>query len=299
MCSPLLTSKRPAVGKDNLAAKQFIIESGKLLERDIVVSLPRFSVFLGVFSLLSTTPLMNGTLGNPQSAPTEIDSYSTVLHSQSLEEQRAALKQILADPKQYVQRIQQSLRNYPGLLRTDPIAAKRAVYLSALVRDPSFPPILVNSIGRPDVLDDCIYSCPVVFSLTIQACFGGWNPPHDLDKELTAVGDLLAEIHRVPLIKLKVGSIADVIQGPGTDRLREEFDHKSEAQLILIAGPRTPSKETRGNAAFRLETLVTGSKNRIDLYLLALNDFEDGSGEYKGAVYESIYRAELAKARGQ
>jgi len=242
---------------------------------------------------------MDGMLGKPQSAPAHTDSYDLLLHSQSLPEQRAALNQILLDPKQYVQRIQQSLREYPGLLRTNPIAAKRAVYLSALVRDPSFPPILVKSIGRPDILDDCIYSCPAVFALTIQACFGGWNPPHELDRELTTVGDLLAEIHRVPLIQLKVGSIADVIQGPGTDKRREEFDHKSEEQLIQMAGPMTPSKETRGNAAFRLQTLVTGSKNRIDLYLLALNDFEDGSSEYKGAVYESIYRAELAKSHGQ
>ena len=72
-------------------------------------------------------------LGKPQSAPAHTDSYDLLLHSQSLPEQRAALNQILLDPKQYVQRIQQTLRDYPGLLRTDPIAAKRAVYLSALM----------------------------------------------------------------------------------------------------------------------------------------------------------------------
>ena len=66
-----------------------------------------------------------------------------------------------------------------------------------------------------------------------------------------------------------------------------------------MSGPTTPSEETRGYAAFRLETLVTGSKDWVELYLLALNDFEDGSGEYKGAVYQSIYRAEPAKSRGK
>jgi len=45
--------------------------------------------------------------------------------------------------------------------------------------------------------------------------------------------------------------------------------------------------------------LVTESKNRVDLYLLALNDFEDGSSEYKDAIYQSIYRAELAKKRSE
>jgi hypothetical protein len=283
----------------NLAAKPFIIEAQPVVGEDLVASLARFLAFLGVISLLPIPPFMEGVSGRAQPAPTQTDSYGVLLHSQSLAEQRAALNQILKDPTQYVPRIQQSLRDYPGLLRTDPAAAKRAVYISAFVRDPSFPPILVKSLGLPDVLDDCIYACPVVFALTIQACFGGWSPPQNLDSELTTVYDMQAEIHRVPRMSLKVGSIADVIQGPGTDKLREEFDQKSEEQLIQMAGPMTPSKETRMNAAFRLETLVTGGKNRIDLYLLALNDFEDGSGEYKGAVYQSIYRAELARSRGQ
>src|SRR5215467_8108849 len=67
------------------------------------------------------------------------DSYDVLLHSQSLAEQREALKVILESPEKYVVRIQQNLRDYPRLLRTDPTAAKRAVYISALVRDPSFP----------------------------------------------------------------------------------------------------------------------------------------------------------------
>jgi len=264
-----------------------------------VASLARLLAPLGLISLLTIPPGMDGALGKSQSAPTVTESYNALLHSRSLEEQRSALNQILKEPKQYVQQIQQSLREYPRLLQTDPTAAKRAVYLSALVRDPSFPPILVKDLGLPDVLDDCIYACPVVFALTVQACFAGWTPPRNLDPQLTTVHDLQVEIRRVPLIDLKVGSITDVIQGPGTDELREEFDQKSEEQLIQMAGPMTPSKETRGYAALRLETLVTGSKDRVDLYLLALNDFEDGSSEYKGAVYESIYRAELAKSRGK
>lgn len=89
------------------------------------------------------------------------------------------------------------------------------------------------------------------------------------------------------------------MQGPLVEKHRKELEGKTEEQLIQVAGPMTPSIETRVLATFWLETLVTSSKNRIELYLLALNDFEDGSGEYKDAVYQSIYRAELAKARGQ
>jgi hypothetical protein len=178
------------------------------------------------------------------------------------------------------------------------MAAKRAVYISALIRDPSFPPILVKSLGVPDVLDDCIYACPLVFALTVQACFGGWNPPQKLDTQLTTVHDLQAEIQYVSRISLKVGSIDDVVQGPEAEEHRKEIEGKTEEQLIQIAGPTTQSTGTRTFAAYRLETLVTGSKNLLDLYLVALNDFEDASGEYRSAVYQSIYRAELAKTRG-
>jgi hypothetical protein len=269
-----------------------------------MASLCRFFVFLGAISLLPNPQLAIGVAGhtivlNPQSASTESDAYAVLLHSKSLADQRAALSEVLHHQQQFVTRIQQSLRNYPRLLRTDPIAARRAVYISALVRDPSFAPILVKSLGVPIVLDDCEYACPAVFALTIQARFADWNPPQDLDSQLTTVHDLRAEIQMVSRISLKRGSITDVIQGPGVEKLEKEFDGKSEEQIIQMAGPMTSSKETRMNAAFRLETLVTDSKNRIDLYLLALNDFEDGSGEYKGAVYQSIYRAELAKTQGQ
>jgi hypothetical protein len=266
--------------------------------------LGRFLVLLGVISLFPNTQRAGSTTGNsilarPQHESEQSDSYDVLLHSKSLANQHAALSEVLDHRQLYVPRIQQSLRDYPRLLQTDPIAARRAVYISALVRDPSFAPILVKSLGVPIVLDDCEYACPVVFALTIQACFAGWTPPQGLDPQLTTVNDLRAEIQMVSRISLKRRLITDVIQGPGVEKLEKEFGSRSEEQIIQMAGPMTSSQETRMNAAFWLETLVTESKNRIDLYLLALNDFEDGSGEYKGAVYQAIYRAELAKMRGQ
>ncbi len=257
-----------------------------------MLSFVRYLIFFGLILLLPIGPFAG------ERATDARDNYNVLLHSRSLPDQREALKAILDGPQKYVLRIQQSLRDYPRLLRTDPTAAKRAVYISALVRDPSFPPILVKSLGVPDVLEDCEYACPVIFALTIQACFAGWKLPADLDPRLTTVHDLKAAIDYMPRISLKTGMIEDVVQGPEVEKHRREIEGKTEEQLIQLAGPMTPSAETRMFAAFRLETLVSASKNRIDLYLLALNDFEDGSGEYKGAVYKSIYRAELAKARG-
>ena len=238
-------------------------------------------------------------LGSPQTGFGQGDSYDVLLHSQLISDQRMALTALLDHPQEYMPRIRQDLQGYPQLLRTDPMAAKRAVYISAFVRDPSLAPILAKSLGVGDVLDQCEYACPVVFALTIQACFNGWSPPSNLDSKLTTVYDLQREIHRVPHLSLKIGSIENVVQGRGLEEHRKEIEGKTEEQLIQMAGPMTSSIETRMFAAFRLETLITRSKNRIDLYLLALNDFEDGSGEYRSAVYESIYRAEVAMAHGQ
>jgi hypothetical protein len=227
------------------------------------------------------------------------DEYGVLLHSRSLAEQREALHAIVADPQKYVSRIQHDLRDYPHLLSTNPRAAERVVYLSALLRDPSFPPILVKSLGNELVLDDCIYACPAVFAIAIQSHFGGWKLPASLDSNLDTVHDLKTAIAYMPRISLKVGRIEDATQGPWLELHRKDIKGKTEEELIRLAGPTTQSLDTRILAVFQLEVSVSTSKNLTDLYLLAMNDFEDGSGEYKSAVYQSIYRAELAKSKGK
>ena len=78
------------------------------------------------------------------------------------------------------------------------------------------------------------------------------------------------------------------MQGPGVEKYRKQFEGKTEEQLIQLAGPSNASEESRIYAASWLETLVSRSKNRLELYLLAFNDFEDASSEYRGAIYCSI-----------
>jgi hypothetical protein len=156
------------------------------------------------------------------------DNYDIALHSRSLEEQREALKAILADPEKYVPRIQQSLRDYPKLLRNDRRAADRAVYISALVRDPSFAPILVKNLGVPDVVEYCEYACPAVFALTVQACFAGWKPPANPDPRLSTVYDLKHAIDYVSHMSLEVQPIEAVLQGPGAEKHRREHEDRRD-----------------------------------------------------------------------
>jgi hypothetical protein len=249
---------------------------------------------------LLAVALMMPSWGRDQGPqPRQADAYGVLLHSRSLADQRTALTAVMRDTQNYVPRIQQSLLDYPRLLRTDPVAANRAVYVSALVRDPSFPPILVKNLGNASVLEECEYPCPVVFALTIQASFAGWRLPPNLDSNLTTVHDLQTSIGYVPRLSLKVGSIDDVVQGPALEEHRKELEGKTEEELIRMAGPATKSIDTRLFAAYRLETLVADSRNRIELYLLVLNEVRDASGEYRDAVYQAIYRAEVAKARSK
>jgi hypothetical protein len=233
----------------------------------------------------------------PTARPT--NSYYVLLHSKSIASQRTALEAVLHDRQNYIPRIQQSLRDYPRLLRSDRVAANRAVYLAALVRDPSFPPLMVKSLGNPNILDECEYACPIVFALTVQASFAGWKLPSNLDSQLTTVNDLRSTIRSVSHLTLKVEPLEAVVQGPALQKYRNEIEGRTEEQLIRMAGPTNGSIDSRLFATYRLETLVTDSRNRIELYLLALNEVLDNSAEYRGAVYRAIYRAELAKVRSE
>ena len=248
--------------------------------------------------LLLLVTLTASALAYAQQVTAELpDSYEVLLHSNSVASQRTALEAVLHNPRKYVPRIQQSLRDYPRLLRSDRRAANRAVYLSALVYDPSFPPLLVKMLGNAKFLDECIYACPVVFALTVHAGFAGWKLPPDLDLQLTTVTDLRSSIANVSKLTLTVEPLEDVVQGPSLEKHRKEIQGKNEEELIQMAGPTSGSIDTRLFAAYRLETLATDSRNRIELYLLAFNEVSDGSGEYREAVYQAIYRAELAKMR--
>jgi hypothetical protein len=238
-------------------------------------------------------------VGRAESRSAEPDSYDVILHSHSRAEQRAALNTILRRRQDYVPRIRQSLREYPRMVRTDWLAATRAVHLAALVRDSSFAPILVGMLRDSTVLEECIYACPVVFALTMQAAFGGWSLPTTLDTSLTTVTDLQHAVRYASRTILDVLPIDSVIQGAVVERNRKRIAGKSEEELIKMVGNASYG-ELAMLAPFALQVSVTTSKNRNDLYLLLMDDDRaDASNERRGAIYLAIYRAETARARGR
>jgi len=136
-----------------------------------------------------------------------------LLHSSSVSEQRGALVTVLATPREYVPRIRQALQTYAKQLEKDPVAANRAVYVAALVRDASFIPILVKLLDDPNVIDECIYSCAPVFALSVFANFGGWRIPASLNSNRAPASDLRSSMQWVPRLTLEKRPVEEVVQG--------------------------------------------------------------------------------------
>jgi hypothetical protein len=236
---------------------------------------------------------------SPQT-PAAADAYDALLHSDSLSEQRTALRTISRTPRLYLPRLRQSLRDYPRLVVSDPRAAGRAVTLATYLRDPVFVSLLLDSLGHPDVEAGCAHACPVVLALTVHAAFGGWTAPLDLNPGLTTVHDFQAAVERMARLSLAVVPVKSLTAGAGSDPDLSTVDGKSERQLIEMAGPQTSSFALRRLAALALQASVTTSVSRRELYLLAMNNIPDDASErYLQAVYEAIYRAEFARSHGR
>lgn len=248
--------------------------------------------------------------------PAASDAFETLLHASSLDQQRTALATIASDRRAYLPRLRQSLRDYARLVVSDPQASLRAVTLATYLNDIAFAGILLESIGNTDVEAGCASPCPVSLALAVHAAFGEWHVPLDINPGLPSVSGFQSVLARI-----SPGGVGarppspDSGESPSSSQslpsslpssppaLPDDADGISgqpERQLIVLAGPATPSGERRLAAARALATSVTTSTRRRDLYLLAMNP---PSGEaapaYLGAVYEAIYRAEFARVHGR
>jgi hypothetical protein len=233
-----------------------------------------------------------------ESASTRI--YSIALHSRSLEEQRTALLAIQKSPEVFLPHLRRSLEDYLQLLTRDPLAADRAAYMVALIGDSAAADALAAHLAKAETVDACIYTCAPVFALTIQARFRNWRIPSNLDRSAWTARDLEAGVRGIDAIELVEAPIETVAVGPFIDSNRHLLTGKSVADLVRMAGPDTKSTDERLIAALRLETIVTSSAHRLDLYLLAMNNLErDASQEYRFAVHEANFRAEKALALGR
>src|SRR4029079_13030119 len=79
----------------------------------------------------------------------------------------------------------------------------------------------------------------------------------------------------VPRLTLEKRPVEEVVQGALLQEHKKEIEGKTEEELIQMAGPATASIDTRLIAVYELEVSVSRSNNRLDIYLLAINDIRD------------------------
>jgi hypothetical protein len=235
-------------------------------------------------------------------AATPETTLKTLLGSVNLIEQRAAFEKIVSSPKQYVPLVRDRLVLFAkGRIKLPMRSIDRLFYLAAFLKDKTIVPPIEALWRNTDILPYyCLYSCPIVFALTIYATYDLWTPPDNIKKVLDRHHDLYPEIRIASDISLDPTPKEHRAQGPGIDSLLKEASMKSEEELIELAGPKTKDWEKRFAAVCQLSYTVATSKNLKDLYWLAIQEPEpDGACEFRSSLYTAIYRAERAKRLGR
>ena len=232
------------------------------------------------------------------------ETFDTLLSSGGLSEQRAAFEKIASSPEQYVPLVRNRLASVAnGQVQISAESLDRLLYLSAFLKDKSLiHPIERLWIDRDFLPNYCLYSCPLVFSLTIYATDGLWKPPENIEKVLLRHYDLDPEIRIASEISLEPTPLEQLKQKIlGMDRYLEELSKESEQQQIDQAGRQTEDYIKRLAAVFQLEYSISSSENLKDLYWLAIqaDKMEAVNFEFRRALYRAIYRAEKARRNGQ
>ena len=235
------------------------------------------------------------------------DAENTInifLGSGDLAGQRAAFDKIAASPGKYLPLVRNRLASIAsGQFKTTEQSRSldRLFYLAAFIKDKSLVSPIEKLWKDTDFLPDyCVYSCPIVFALTIYATSDLWTPPETMGKALDRHEDLYAEIRTASEISLEPTPYKDRARGPGIDTYLEEMANKPERELIEKAGPETQESRVGLAAAFQLAYSVSSSENLKDLYWLAIQEPKpDGACEGRWAIYIAIYRAEKAGRMGR
>ena len=224
--------------------------------------------------------------------------FNDFLHSKDIRKEEQAYWYILRNKEKFSDKIFQELIKYQN--RKD--IPDKLIYLATIFREERFIKPLVGLFENPKYSEEqCIYCCPIIFSLTIYACFSDYLlPPDLLKKKLTsAVWDLEFDIKRVKNISLEKESARKYVSGPRSDQILQAYESLTTEQLVELAGPYNEDYDSRFYAAFILSYFVDNDEHILRLYWSAIKEVYGASGQYRGAIYEAIYRAETARSRKQ
>lgn len=218
------------------------------------------------------------------------------LFSKNESERQKAFNSIINNGTKYKNLVLTELQKYEAEPDKTPDAL---LYLAAFIKDQRYVQPLSKLINNDKYSSEhCIYSCPIVFSLTIITTFANCSLPI-LDDKLIAVQDLKSEIKRVKNISIKPEEVSKYVQGPGIDKVLQEMESLPLSDVIKIAGQNTATYERRVAAAYVLSSNITTDQYIKELYWLAITHIEDASHEYEDAIYLAIYRAETYRKRNK
>jgi len=246
-----------------------------------------------IFSFLCIFPL---SAGWAEDKPSQ-SALHNFLYSKDMEVRRMSYRTIIDNGDVYRGLVLSELEKYARNPKKTPDAL---IYVAAYLKDKRYIGPLVKLINDKEYSEDrCIYTCPIVFSLVIFACFTPYQLPEGLDTNVTAVRDLYSDVKNVKSISLISKDASVYITGPGIDRQMRFAQKLPDEELLKHAGPNNDDHLERTAAAYVLEYKTIESKYLDELYWLAISGFKDASTEYLTAIYWTIYRAETAKKQGR
>jgi hypothetical protein len=216
------------------------------------------------------------------------------LWSKSLKDSHQSYGKIISNPEKYKSAILDRLQYYEDKPDQIPDAL---IYIATFIRDERYIPYLIKLIENNKYsYDRCIYSCPIIFSLTIYSCFTNYSIP-ELSNELTPVFDLKSEIVKVNNIKLLNEDASDKIKGPGIDSLLQVYKNLNPLELFDVAGPKNNNEISRLAAAYITKFRLFDSKHLSSLYWLIITEMKDASMEYRSSIYWAIYKTEMSQSK--
>jgi hypothetical protein len=232
------------------------------------------------------------------------DVMDEFLLSPFLDARRRAYDHIIANKERFLPALREILASWRERMRTIRYLNK-LVYLAAIFRHGSLIPSLEEMIEEPAFAFNCLYNCPLTFTMSIYGYFTAWKPPAgefvmgEQPDIAWIIHDIRGDIQRIGKADYKKGDPRNSIKGPGVDDLFDRMVKLNEKELIKIAGPENMDGWERTVAAYTLEYTVDNSSNLDDLYWLAINEIVDASAQYRSAIYWAIYRAERARQDGK
>jgi hypothetical protein len=205
--------------------------------------------------------------------------------------------EIIGNPNRYVKLILDKFQYYKDKSEETP---NSLIYIASYIRDPRFLPYLITLIQDTSYSNySCIYSCPVVFSLTIFSCFTNNRLPH-LDNKFTPVYDLYSEIDHVKNIKLVSEKPYNWYNtGPDMDSTFKIIEKLPTTNIINIAGPNNSNSISRYYAACILKCRLIETTYLYELYWLAITEQQDESAQYRFQIYNAIYKTEKMLQRSK